>query len=88
MSMFAIRVEFFDLAFLLLVLLLCLSSDNVQHDLQFTHKHSPHKKTTEIYLCIFYNKTWRGDGVWTRRRDVEGMVMGYVIRKVEQGQLG
>ena len=31
---------------------------------------------------------WRGDGVWTRRRDVEGMVMGYVIRKVEQGQLG
>ena len=22
---------------------------------------------------------WRGDGVWTRSRDLEGMVIGYVI---------
>ena len=33
--LFALRVEFFDLAFFLLVLLLlCLPSEDVQHDLQ------------------------------------------------------
>ena len=24
---------------------------------------------------------WRGDGVWTRSRNLEGMVMGHLIRK-------
>ena len=31
---------------------------------------------------------WRGDGVWTRSRNLKGILIGYwyVIRRVEQGQ--
>ena len=25
--------------------------------------------------------SWRGDGVWTQSRNLEGMVTGYVIRR-------
>ena len=56
---FPFRVEFFDLAFLLLVFCCCACHPTMctwWPSTLITHKHSRHKKTTEIYLYIFYNK--------------------------------